>query len=113
MKILDTINKDVDSMNDAAVRKWLKRHQMAMFLIKGRLLTTGFDPETIGGQPKEMITRLGIRLEALSEFSTEIAKVMKEYDVAYVGNILNESKSAEELREAWEEYFEDRQEVKK
>ncbi|MBT9175687.1 MAG: hypothetical protein DDT22_01371 [candidate division WS2 bacterium] len=109
MKILETISKDVDDMNDEAVRKWLKRYQTAMFLIRGKLHTTKFNPESISGYPQEVVDRLRIRFEALSELSTEIAKVMKEYKVAYTGDILHEeAKPVEDNWEDYKEYFMDR-----
>ncbi|MBT9175446.1 MAG: hypothetical protein DDT22_01124 [candidate division WS2 bacterium] len=108
IKILEAISKDVDNMNDRAVRKWLKRCQMAIFLIKGKLHQTGFNPESVSGQPQEMIDKIRIRLEALSEFSTEIAKIIEKYKVAYTGDILNKANSVEDNRKAWEEYFSDR-----
>ena len=108
MNILETIRKDVEQMNDSAVRKWLERYQMAMFLIKGKLHNKGFDPKSISGEPPEMIDRLKIKLETLSRFSTEIAEIMKEYKVAYTNNVLNEVNSKEENLEQWKEYFADK-----
>ena len=95
-------------MNEEAVRKWLERYQQALYFITGRLCGA-FDPNSIDGEPEEMIYKLKIKMQAVSELSSDIAKIIKEYDVGYVGHIVG-NKTQEENCKAWMEFFLDRSE---
>ena len=110
MKILESIEKEVDDLTEDACRKWLKRYKQAMFLIKGKLYCShggSYKCVCNGEEDVEKTTLLNTKLEAKTELSREIAKIIEEYDVNYVGDVLG-TPSPRKNFESWKEYFEDR-----
>lgn len=115
MKILESIEREVDELSDDACRKWLKRYKQAMFLIRGKLYNKNYGMVECfdeNGKDVEKTNRINISIEAKAEISQEIAKIMEEYKVNYTGDILGTCNSAFENMEQWKEYFEDRKSEK-
>jgi hypothetical protein len=110
MKILNPIEKEVDSLTEQACRKWLKRYKQAVFLIKGKLYCKSegiYKCFNNNGEDVENTNLLNAKVKAKTELSEEIAKIIEEYDVNYVGDVLGTPSPRKNL-ESWKEYFEDR-----
>lgn len=109
--ILDCIEEEVNGLTEEACRKWLKRYKQAMFLIHGKLYpkSAGTLECYINGEKDANKTnQMNTTIEAKSELSKEIAKIMSEYNVNYAGDILGTCNSPLDNLKQWEEYFEDR-----
>ena len=115
MEILETITKEVSELTEKACREQLVRYKQAIFFITGRLhgpfefgsIRSSTNSDTFDNEP-ESIKALNIKLKAISEFSVDLAKIIDEYEVGYVNNILQKPLDQKKNLIGWSKYFRDR-----